>query len=47
MVKDWEELLNGKVVWYGTSMASMSRGLECLEDVLAAEKAAAEAADEE
>jgi len=47
VVKHWEELLNGKVVWYGTSMASMSRGLERLEDVLAAEKAAAEAADEE
>jgi hypothetical protein len=42
VVKHWEELLNGKVVWYGTSMASMSRGLERLEDVLAAEKAAAE-----
>ncbi len=47
VVKHWEELLNGKVVWYGTSMASMGRGLECLEDVLAAEKAAAEAAEEE
>ncbi|KRP36831.1 MAG: hypothetical protein ABS34_05615 [Opitutaceae bacterium BACL24 MAG-120322-bin51] len=47
VVKHWEELLNGKVLWYATSMASMSRGLERLEDVLAAEKAAAEAADEE
>jgi hypothetical protein len=44
VVKHWEELLDGKVVWYGTSMASMSRGLERLEDVLAAEKAAAAAA---
>ena len=47
VVKHWEEQLNGKVVWYGTSMASMSRGLERLEDILAAEKAAAEAAEEE
>ena len=44
VVKHWEELLDGKVVWYVTSMASMSRGLERLEDVLAAEKAAAAAA---
>ena len=47
VVKHWEDLLDGKIVWYGTSMASMSRGLERLEDVLAAEKAAAEAAEEE
>ena len=47
VVKCWEELLGGKVVWYGTSMASMSRGLERLEDVIAAEKAAVAAAEEE
>jgi hypothetical protein len=49
VVKYWEDLLDGKIVWYETSMASMSRGLERLEDVLAAEKAAAEqaAAEEE
>lgn len=48
VVKYWEELLNGEIIWYGTSMASMSRGLERLEDVLAAEKAAAaESAEEE
>ena len=47
VVKHWEDLLNGKVVWYGTSMASMSRGLERLEDVFAAERAAAAAAEEE
>ncbi|CAA6693834.1 Unannotated [Lentimonas sp. CC19] len=46
VVKHWEELLDGKVVWYSTSMASMSRGLERLEDAIAAEKAAAEEAAE-
>jgi hypothetical protein len=46
VVKHWEGLLDGKVVWYSTSMASMSRGLERLEDALVAEKAAAEAAEE-
>jgi len=46
VVKHWEESLEGKVVWYSTSMVSMSRGLERLEEVLAAEKIAAEEAAE-
>jgi hypothetical protein len=49
VLKHWEDLLDGKIVWYGASMASMGRGLERLEDVLTAEKAAAaaEAAEED
>lgn len=47
VVKYWEDLLDGKIVWYGTSTTSMSRGLERMEDVFAAEKAAAEAAEDE
>jgi hypothetical protein len=47
VMKHWEELLDGEIVWYSTSMASMSRGLERLEDVIAAEKAAAAEAAEE
>lgn len=48
VVKHWEELLDGKVVWYSTSMASMSRGLERLEEAISAEQAAAaEAAEDE
>ena len=42
VVKHWEGLLGGKVVWYATSMASINRGLERVEDIHAAEDAAAE-----
>jgi len=42
VVKYWEELLDGKVVWYAASMASINRGLERIEEIHAAEDAAAE-----
>jgi len=47
VIKYWEDLLDGEVVWYGTSAVSMSRGLERMEDIFAAEKVAAEAAEDE
>mgnify|MGYP001593127919 CR=1 FL=1 len=47
VVKYWEELLDGKVVWYGASMDSINRGLERLEEIHSAEDAAAAAAEEE
>lgn len=42
VVKHWEGLLDGKVVWYASSMASINRGLERVEEIHAAEDAAAE-----
>jgi hypothetical protein len=46
VVKHWESILDGNLVWYGTSMASMSRGLERMEEVILADKkAAVEAAE--
>jgi hypothetical protein len=42
VIKYWEEQLGGKVVWYGASMASVNRGLERIEEIHAAEDAAAE-----
>lgn len=40
--KHWEDLLEGRVIWYGTSTASLSRALERIEEIHEAEDAAAE-----
>lgn len=45
VIKYWEDLLPGKVIWYGTSAASMTRALERLGDLHAEEDAAAEEDD--
>ena len=42
VVKHWEELLDGRVLWYGTSTTSMTRALERIEEIHEAEDAAAE-----
>lgn len=42
VVKYWEEALDGRVIWYGTSMSSLSRALERIEDIHETEDAAAE-----
>ena len=34
VIKYWEELLGGKVIWYATSMISISHGLERIENIL-------------
>ena len=47
VVKYWEDLLNGKIVWYGTSTVSITRSLERLEDLRVAEEAAAEEEEED
>lgn len=36
VVKHWEDLLGGKVIWYGTSIISMSRALERMQDLTTA-----------
>jgi hypothetical protein len=41
VIKHWEEQLDGRVIWYGTSAASMTRGLERIEEIHEAEDAAA------
>jgi len=41
VLKYWEELLDGPIIWYGTSSISMTRGLERLEEIHEAEAAAA------
>jgi hypothetical protein len=46
VLKYWEELLDGRVVWYGTSTASITRSLERLDDIHAAEDAAAAEQDD-
>jgi len=33
VIKHWEELLDGRVIWYGTSTASLSRALERIEEI--------------
>lgn len=43
--KHWEDLLEGRVVWFGTSTSSLSRALKRIEEIHEAEDAAAE--DEE
>lgn len=45
VVKHWEELLDGRVIWYGTSINSMTRALERIEEIHEAEDAAAEDED--
>ncbi len=40
--KHWEDLLDGRVIWYGTSTSSLSRALERIEEIHEAEDAAAE-----
>ncbi len=42
VIKHWEEMLDGRVIWYGTSTASLSRGLERIEEIHETEDAAAE-----
>lgn len=37
VVKHWEEALGGKVIWYATSCASMSRALERIQGIHEAE----------
>lgn len=41
VIKHWEEILNGRVIWYGTSTNSMTRALERIEEIHEAEDAAA------
>ena len=42
VVKHWEDMLDGRVLWYGTSATSFSRALERIESIHEAEDAAAE-----
>ena len=41
VVKQWNEMLGNKVIWYATTNAAMSEALEKLEEMQAAEAAAA------
>ncbi len=41
VIKYWEEHLNGRVIWYGTSTSSLIRALERIEEMHQAEDAAA------
>lgn len=47
VVKHWEELLDGRIIWYGTSTGSLSRALERIEEIHEAEDAAAAEEEEE
>jgi hypothetical protein len=40
IIKHWEDLLEGRVLWYGTSISSLSRALERIEEIHEAEDAA-------
>jgi len=40
VVKYWEDLLDGRVIWYGTTTASLSRALERIEEIHEAEDSA-------
>lgn len=42
VVKHWEDMLDGRVIWYGTSISSLSRALERIEEIHETEDAAAE-----
>ncbi len=42
VVKQWEEHLDGRVIWYATSSASMTRALEKIEEIHEAEDDAAD-----
>lgn len=41
VVKHWEALLDGRVIWYGTSINSMTRALEQIKEIHDSEDAAA------
>ncbi|TVP78505.1 MAG: hypothetical protein EA353_08155 [Puniceicoccaceae bacterium] len=45
VVKYWEDLLPGPVLWYGTTMTSLSRALGRVEEIHEAEDTAAEEED--
>jgi hypothetical protein len=47
VVKHWEDILDGPVIWYGTTMASLSRAFERVEDIHKAEDAAIEDAKDD
>ncbi|MDB4345905.1 hypothetical protein OAA45_01110 [bacterium] len=40
--KHWEDLLNGRIVWFGTSTSSLSRALERIEEIHDTEDSAAD-----
>jgi hypothetical protein len=40
VIKHWEEMLDGRVLWYGTTISSLSRALERIEALHEAEDAA-------
>lgn len=40
VIKHWEEMLDGRVLWYGTTISSLSRALERIEELHEAEDAA-------
>jgi len=42
VIKYWEHLLDGNVIWYGTSISSLSRALERIEEIHQAEDEAVE-----
>jgi hypothetical protein len=42
VVKYWEDLLDGRVLWYGTPLSSMTRALEQIEEIHKAEDVAAD-----
>ncbi|MFT5836627.1 MAG: hypothetical protein ACI9ZV_000123 [Candidatus Azotimanducaceae bacterium] len=46
VIKHWEDLLDGRVIWYGTSTSSLSRALVRIEEIHEAEDAAEEEEDE-
>lgn len=47
VVKQWEEALNGHVIWYATTCVSMTRALEKMDEIHEAEDAAAADDDED
>ena len=42
VIKHWEQLLDGPIIWYGTSISSMASALERIEEIHEAEDAASE-----
>lgn len=46
VIKYWEKLLEGPVIWYATTMASLSRALARVEEIHEAEDAALEEHDD-
>jgi hypothetical protein len=46
VVKYWEELLSGRVIWYGTSTVSVTRALERIQEIHDTEDAALDDDDE-